>query len=181
MTGSTRQRRRSLEPPAVRVSRSGAGRPLPRTRAGEPRVQVRALPEGLRGAAPALLPKCPGRPLLVGPSVCGHSASYAHDASVRPSLAFPPATLNDSPTAQNPTTLPNTRWAVEPMAAASERLSKVAGQGEGRGAPGEAGRAERRRRELAPARRSSSLGAPGLAPGLGAEGWGLSWSAQGRS
>ena len=37
--------------------------------------------------------------------------------------------------------------------------------GRGRGAPGEAGRVERRRREPAPARPCSSLGAPGPAPG----------------
>lgn len=66
--------------------------------------------------------------------------------------------------------------------------------GRGRGAPGEAERAERRRRERAPERRSSSLGAPGLAPGLGRWGggavgrWGgggevcgLRWCAWGRT
>lgn len=54
MTGSTRLPRGGLEPPAVGVSRSGAGRPLPRTRTGAPRVQLRQLAEGPRGAALAL-------------------------------------------------------------------------------------------------------------------------------
>lgn len=131
MTGSTRQRRRSLKRLAVRVSRSGAGRPLPRTRTGEPRVQVLALPEGLRGAALALPPASRGLP-LVGPSVRGRCVRYAHDASVRLSLV--PCLRRhfaDSPTVQTPTTPTSARWAVEPMAGASKQLPKVAGRGGG--------------------------------------------------
>lgn len=43
-------------------------------------------------------------------------------------LCSQPATLSDSPTAQNPSTPANPRWALEPMAAAGKELPKVASQ-----------------------------------------------------
>lgn len=70
MTGSTRPPGQGLEQPAAGVSRSGAGRPSPRTRTGAPGVRVRALPEGRRRAGLAVTPESAGSRFL-GPSVCG--------------------------------------------------------------------------------------------------------------
>lgn len=83
MTGSTRPHRRGLQPPAVGVSRLGAGSPLLRTRTGAPRVQVRTLAEGLRWSS--LTSESPGNP-FVKDLPCADSASYAHNERERSSL-----------------------------------------------------------------------------------------------
>ena len=158
MTGSTRLPRGGLEPPAVGVSRSGAGRPLPRTRTGAPRVQLRQLAEGPRGAALALATQEVSRKPL----------SRAFGVRTLPPV---PTMLQSAP--RSPPTLPPTsRPHHTPKRSVGaggnggrlEAATEGGGSGRGRGAPGEAGRVERRRREDAPEQPSSSLGAPGPTP-----------------
>ena len=65
---------------------------------------------------------------------------------------------------------PAVPWVPEVMAASSKLLPKVEGQGRGGAHLARRDALERRRREQAPERPSSSLGAPGPAPGPGVKG-----------
>lgn len=160
---SAETRRRRHKPPAVGVSRSGAGSPSPRTRTGAPRVQVPALREGPPGA------EAPGS-RLSGPSVRGHPAFSARDAWVCSSHLRRLRHSTVLRAFRAPLHLPThggrqSQWRT-PLEAASEggRAGRggahLARQGEqGAGAKG------RHLRGHSPA-----LGAPGPAPGAGGRG-----------
>ena len=114
---------------------------------------------GLRGAPlPSPHRKSPGSPFL-GPSVCGYFASCAHDdflcSSVAPDSLYP----------SEPHHTPRPSVGARGNGGRLEAAVEGGRPGRGRGAPGKAGRVERRRREPAPERPYSSLGAPGPAPG----------------
>lgn len=101
MTGSTRPRRQGRELPAVGVSRSGAGRPFPRTRTGAPRAQVRAFAEGSAGC-------CAGSRHRGG-------AREAPFSDLRCAVTLPllPTMLQSAP--RSPPTLPQFRTPLHPQ------------------------------------------------------------------